>query len=123
MDSKLVVEQMSGRWQIKHPDLRPLAAQAGALVAALRHRPFGWIPRERNRRADALANKAMDVAAPARPRRAAGLPGHAGDAGGEAPNGRSRPGRHLGADPAVPGPPRRDRADRAGRYQGGGMSR
>src|SRR5205085_835859 len=32
MDSKLVVEQMSGRWQIKHPGLRPLAAQAAALA-------------------------------------------------------------------------------------------
>ena len=32
MDSELVVEQMSGRWQIKHPGLRPLAAQAAALV-------------------------------------------------------------------------------------------
>ncbi|RQX21274.1 bifunctional RNase H/acid phosphatase, partial [Micromonospora ureilytica] len=32
MDSKLVVEQMCGRWQIKHPGLRPLAAQAAALV-------------------------------------------------------------------------------------------
>ncbi len=29
MDSKLVVEQMSGRWQIKHPDMRPLAARPG----------------------------------------------------------------------------------------------
>ncbi|MQA27618.1 MAG: reverse transcriptase-like protein, partial [Micromonosporaceae bacterium] len=28
MDSKLVVEQMSGRWKIKHPGLRPLAVEA-----------------------------------------------------------------------------------------------
>ena len=33
MDSKLVVEQMSGRWQIKNPGLRPLAAEAAELVA------------------------------------------------------------------------------------------
>jgi probable phosphoglycerate mutase len=60
MDSKLVVEQMSGRWQIKHPGLRPLAAQAAALVRRFETVRFTWIPRERNRRADALANAAMD---------------------------------------------------------------
>jgi probable phosphoglycerate mutase len=63
MDSKLVVEQMSGRWQIKHPGLRPLAAQAAALVREFETVRFGWIPRERNRLADALANQAMDAAA------------------------------------------------------------
>jgi probable phosphoglycerate mutase len=60
MDSKLVVEQMSGRWQIKHPGLRPLAAQAADLVRRFRSVRFTWIPRERNKRADALANAAMD---------------------------------------------------------------
>jgi broad specificity phosphatase PhoE/ribonuclease HI len=63
MDSKLVVEQMSGRWQIKHPGLRPLAAEAAGLVRAFQRVRFGWIPRERNRHADALANRAMDEAA------------------------------------------------------------
>src|SRR4051812_49970554 len=28
MDSKLVLEQMSGRWQVKHPDIKQLALQA-----------------------------------------------------------------------------------------------
>ncbi|MBV1848729.1 bifunctional RNase H/acid phosphatase [Catellatospora tritici] len=63
MDSKLVVEQMSGRWQIKHQGLRPLAAQAAALVRKFDQVTYGWIPRERNRAADALANAAMDAAA------------------------------------------------------------
>jgi broad specificity phosphatase PhoE/ribonuclease HI len=63
MDSKLVIEQMSGRWQIKHPGLRPLAAQAATLIRAFDLVRFQWIPRERNRHADALANKAMDSAA------------------------------------------------------------
>jgi len=60
MDSQLVVEQMSGRWKIKHPDMRELAAQARELIG---HRPvtFEWIPRERNARADAIANRAMDM--------------------------------------------------------------
>jgi probable phosphoglycerate mutase len=63
MDSKLVVEQMCGRWQIKHPGLRPLAAQAAGLVRRFEAVTFTWIPRERNRHADALANAAMDLAA------------------------------------------------------------
>ncbi len=50
MDSKLVVEQMSGRWKIKHPDMKPLAVEATGLA------PFGtvytWVPRERNGHAE-----------------------------------------------------------------------
>jgi broad specificity phosphatase PhoE len=71
MDSKLVIEQMSGRWQIKHPGLRPLAAQAAALVRRFDTVRFGWIPRDRNRHADALANKAMDEGGGAVPKAAA----------------------------------------------------
>lgn len=63
MDSKLVVEQMAGRWQVKHPALRPLAAQAAALRSGFDDVRFEWIPRERNRHADRLANEAMDEAA------------------------------------------------------------
>ncbi|WP_433126172.1 bifunctional RNase H/acid phosphatase [Micromonospora sp. CA-240977] len=63
MDSKLVVEQMCGRWQIKHPGLRPLAAEAAGLVGRFTAVRFAWIPREQNRHADALANAAMDAAA------------------------------------------------------------
>jgi probable phosphoglycerate mutase len=63
MDSKLVIEQMSGRWQIRHPGLRPLAAEAATVVRGFETVRFTWIPRERNRHADALANRAMDEAA------------------------------------------------------------
>ena len=63
MDSKLVVEQMSGRWQIKNAGLRPLAAEAAALVGKFAAVTFEWIPRERNKAADELANRAMDGAA------------------------------------------------------------
>jgi ribonuclease HI len=60
MDSQLVIEQMSGRWKIKHPDMRELATKARELIG---HRPvtFEWIPRAENSRADAIANRAMDM--------------------------------------------------------------
>ena len=60
MDSKLVVEQMSGRWKINNVPLRALVAQARDLVAEFDHVTFDWIPRARNTRADRLANEAMD---------------------------------------------------------------
>ncbi|MGW1253697.1 bifunctional RNase H/acid phosphatase [Streptomyces sp. NPDC002513] len=60
MDSKLVVEQMSGRWKIKHPAMKPLAMQAAALFPAGQV-TYEWIPRERNKHADRLANEAMDA--------------------------------------------------------------
>ena len=59
MDSKLVVEQMSGRWKIKHPDMLSLGARVQQLIAG-KNVEFVWIPREQNVLADALANKAMD---------------------------------------------------------------
>lgn len=60
MDSKLVVEQMSGRWKIKHPDMKPLAAEA-AKVLSRAQVTYEWIPREKNKHADRLANEAMDA--------------------------------------------------------------
>ncbi|MEU8197620.1 bifunctional RNase H/acid phosphatase [Microbispora amethystogenes] len=62
MDSKLVIEQMAGRWKVKHEGLRPLALEAAALARRLRV-TWTWIPRERNAHADRLANEAMDAAA------------------------------------------------------------
>ncbi|MBX3116471.1 MAG: reverse transcriptase-like protein [Cryobacterium sp.] len=60
MDSKLVVEQMSGRWKIKHPDMAELAAVARQELIGTPVK-FEWIPREKNKRADAAANRAMDL--------------------------------------------------------------
>ncbi|WP_329277652.1 bifunctional RNase H/acid phosphatase [Streptomyces sp. NBC_01451] len=61
MDSKLVVEQMSGRWKIKHPDMKPLAAEAARVFPDAGQVTYEWIPRERNKHADRLANEAMDA--------------------------------------------------------------
>ena len=63
LDSKLVVEQMSGRWQIKHPGIRPLAASARELTRQFGRVSYTWVPRARNKHADRLANEAMDAAA------------------------------------------------------------
>ena len=63
MDSKLVVEQMSGRWKVKHPDMTPLHQQATSLSTRFDRVIYTWIPREKNSHADRLANEAMDAAA------------------------------------------------------------
>jgi ribonuclease H / adenosylcobalamin/alpha-ribazole phosphatase len=58
LDSKLVVEQMSGRWKIKHPDMKPLALQAARLAPPGTR--YVWVPRAHNAHADRLANEALD---------------------------------------------------------------
>ncbi len=60
MDSKLVVEQMSGNWKIKHPDMQVLGIEVQKLISG-KNVTWVWIPREQNSRADALANEAMDT--------------------------------------------------------------
>jgi len=67
MDSKLVVEQMAGRWRVKHPDLIPLHQRARALAAGFGRITYAWIPRAKNSHADRLANEAMDAAATGAP--------------------------------------------------------
>lgn len=62
MDSLLVVEQMRGRWKIKHPNMKPLALRAGELFASFPKRTIAHVPREENTIADALSNRAIDEA-------------------------------------------------------------
>ncbi|AQT79649.1 bifunctional RNase H/acid phosphatase [Mycolicibacterium litorale] len=63
MDSKLVVEQMAGRWKVKHPAMAELHQQARSLASTFESVTYRWIPREQNKYADRLANAAMDDAA------------------------------------------------------------
>jgi len=63
LDSKLVVEQMSGRWRVKHPEIAELHRQAQSLAATFDRVSYRWIPRSQNAHADRLANEAMDAAA------------------------------------------------------------
>jgi len=58
MDSKLVVEQMTGNWKIKHPSMKPLAAEANRLAPT--GTSYSWVPRAENAHADRLANEALD---------------------------------------------------------------
>jgi probable phosphoglycerate mutase len=63
MDSRLVVMQMSGRWRIKNPDLRALAAQSAQAARALGRVTYTWVPRERTAPAARLATRALDAVA------------------------------------------------------------
>ncbi|CAM3604149.1 bifunctional RNase H/acid phosphatase [Smaragdicoccus niigatensis] len=70
MDSKLVVEQMSGRWQVKHADMQSRFRRAQDLAQGFSRITFTWIPRAENSHADSLANQAMDGAAAMEPAKA-----------------------------------------------------
>ncbi|HWD70974.1 MAG TPA: ribonuclease HI family protein [Actinomycetota bacterium] len=59
-DSTLLVEQMKGRWKVKHPGLKPLFSLAGKLAREVGNVRYAAVPRERNRRADELANLGID---------------------------------------------------------------
>jgi ribonuclease HI len=61
MDSKLVVEQVNGKWKVKEPDLQALHRQATELLKPLSDRvTIRHVGREENRRADMLVNMALD---------------------------------------------------------------
>ncbi len=60
LDSKLVVEQMSGRWKIKNDALRQLAIE-GQGIARGKSVTYTWVPREQNKAADALVNELLDA--------------------------------------------------------------
>ena len=59
-DSELMVMQLNGRYRVKHPRLKPLFAKAKALLDAIPGTRVEHVPRERNRLADALANRVLD---------------------------------------------------------------
>jgi ribonuclease HI len=59
-DSELLVRQMSGRYRVKNARLQPLYREAAALVSGFEEVRLEHVPRERNKEADALANRALD---------------------------------------------------------------
>ena len=66
LDSMLVVEQLSGRWKVKHPAIRPLVDRARAQLSQLDRWSIKHERRESNFAADAMANLALDDPAAAR---------------------------------------------------------
>lgn len=78
-DSELLVRQLQGRYQVKHPVLRKLHAMARGRSGAFRRFDIQHVPREQNAEADALANLAIDEAR--RPGRRSAGPDATGGAG------------------------------------------
>ena len=60
LDSELVARQISGRYRVKHPDLKPIHARVMANLARLAGYTVGHVPRELNKEADRLSNVAID---------------------------------------------------------------
>jgi len=60
-DSELVVKQVRGEYKVRHPDLIPLHAEAMRLIAGFRRFSIGHVPREQNKAADKLVNRALNL--------------------------------------------------------------
>jgi ribonuclease HI len=60
MDSELVARQISGRYRVKHADLKPIHASVMAMLGQLEGYTVGHVPRELNKDADRLSNVAID---------------------------------------------------------------
>jgi probable phosphoglycerate mutase len=71
LDSKLIVEQLHGRWRVRDAKLQPLWADAKAILAGFARWSATHVPRAQNSAADALANEALDRVAAGGPARVA----------------------------------------------------
>lgn len=60
MDSELVARQISGIYRVKHPDLKPIHAEAMKLLRSFEGYTVGHVPRALNKDADRLSNVAID---------------------------------------------------------------
>jgi ribonuclease HI len=61
-DSELVAKQVNGVYRVKHADMKPLHAQAGAALGEFASWTVRSVPRAQNAEADALVNEALDAA-------------------------------------------------------------
>jgi probable phosphoglycerate mutase len=71
LDSKLIVEQLHGRWRVKDAKLQPLWAESKGMLAGFRRWSATHVPRAQNSTADRLANEALDRVAAGGPARVA----------------------------------------------------
>ena len=60
MDSELVARQITGRYRVKHPDLKPIHARVMSLLSGFAGYSIAHVPRELNKEADRLSNVAID---------------------------------------------------------------
>ncbi len=116
LDSKLIVEQLRGRWRVKDAKLIPLHAEALSRLGGFRRWSARHVPRSENRTADGLANEALDRVARGGPavvirRPGEGIRSEAGQPIGDAPAGSPGVAREqlplgleAGFDPGDPGP-------------------
>ena len=63
-DSELVAHQVNGRYKVKHPDMKPLHAEATALLSGFEAWTMRPVPRAQNADADALVNQCLDALRP-----------------------------------------------------------
>ncbi len=61
LDSKLIVEQMSGRWKIKNQNIKPIAQEIQNLKNNFTSLVFTHVPREKNKIADQIVNEKLDT--------------------------------------------------------------
>jgi len=61
-DSELVAKQVNGEYKVKHPDMKPLHAQARDALSQFGRWRVRSVPRAQNAAADALVNQALDAA-------------------------------------------------------------
>ena len=71
LDSKLIVEQLHGRWRVKDAKLLPLHAEAKVMLGGFRRWSATHVPRAQNSTADRLANEALDRVSAGGPMRVA----------------------------------------------------
>jgi ribonuclease H / adenosylcobalamin/alpha-ribazole phosphatase len=60
-DSRLLVEQLSGRFKVRNPNLQRLHARASSIAARIGQVRYEHVPRELNQHADRLANRGVDA--------------------------------------------------------------
>jgi ribonuclease HI len=61
-DSELIARQVNGEYKVKHPDMKPLHAEAMAALGVFDRWRVRTVPRAQNAAADALVNQALDAA-------------------------------------------------------------
>jgi len=60
-DSQLVIRQLTGKYKVKDKNIKKFHSIAMNILAAFNNSDFKEIPREKNKHADKLVNRALDI--------------------------------------------------------------